>query len=248
LRYKGFAKGVVCGFLTFTLLATSFGGAYANSVLAAKVDAAEIGVIEEPKAASNKTLMGLAALGLIAVFAGNKDKKQDSAPSGSTAGVAEALRVNVKPTQAEPTPVIVKKSNSTPTQSPSSQIKSAEQRAFDLLNADRRANGLPTLKMNGSLVVLAENYGEDMIKRNYFSHYNPEGQSPFDRMRNYGISYRYAGENLAINNSVDAAERALMNSPGHRANILNPNYTEVGVGVNYDSRGSVYVVQEFIGR
>ena len=87
-----------------------------------------------------------------------------------------------------------------------------------------------------------------MIKRNYFSHYNPEGQSPFDRMRGYGISYRYAGENLAVNNSVEGAQRALMNSPGHRANILNSHYTEVGIGVSYDSRGAVYVVQEFIGR
>ena len=148
----------------------------------------------------------------------------------------------------KPTPVVVRTSIPKPSQQPTSQIKSAEQRAFDLLNADRRANGLPSLKLNGSLVVLAENYGKDMIKRNYFSHYNPEGQSPFDRMRKHGINYRYAGENLAINRTVDAAEKALMNSPGHRANILNPNYTEVGVGVSYDTRGSVYVVQEFIGR
>ena len=133
-------------------------------------------------------------------------------------------------------------------QPPSSQIRADEQRAFELLNADRRANGLPVLKLNGTLVVLAENYGKDMINRGYFSHYNPEGQSPFDRMRGYGINYRYAGENLAINTNVDAAQRALMNSAGHRANILNPNYTEVGIGVSYNSRGAVYVVQEFIGR
>ena len=251
MRYKGFGKLAICGLLTFALLATSFGGAYANSALAATLDTTEIGVIEESNAGFGKTGMGLAALGLIAVLTGSKHKKQDSAPSGgTTAGVTAIPPVKVTPTQPvpAPTPVIVKKSSPTPVQPPSNQLKAAEQRAFDLLNADRRANGLPTLKMNGSLVVLAENYGKDMIKRNYFSHYNPEGQSPFDRMRNYGISYQYAGENLAINNSVDAAERAFMNSPGHRANILNPNYTEVGVGVSYDSRGSVYVVQEFIGR
>lgn len=128
------------------------------------------------------------------------------------------------------------------------QIKADEQQAFQLLNADRRANGLPKLKLNGSLVVLAEKYGKDMITRNFFSHYNPEGQSPFDRMRKQGIHYRYAGENLAVHKTVDAAHRALMNSPGHRANILHPNYTEVGIGVSYDKNGSVYVVQEFIGR
>ena len=148
---------------------------------------------------------------------------------------------------AQAAPVTAKKAQATGSQS-ARQIKAAEQRAFELLNADRRANGLPKLKLNGVLVVLAENYGKDMIKRNYFSHYNPEGQSPFDRMRGYGISYRYAGENLAVNNSVEGAQRALMNSPGHRANILNSHYTEVGIGVSYDSRGAVYVVQEFIGR
>lgn len=147
-----------------------------------------------------------------------------------------------------PKAVGIRKSAPAPAQPPTSQIKAAEQRALELLNADRRVNGLPALRLNGTLVVLAENYGKDMIKRGYFSHYNPEGQSPFDRMRSYGLNYRYAGENLAINTNVEAAQRALMNSPGHRANILNPNYTEVGVGVSYNSRGSVYVVQEFIGR
>ena len=87
-----------------------------------------------------------------------------------------------------------------------------------------------------------------MIQRGYFSHYNPEGLSPFDRMSRAGISYRTAGENLAINVSVPAAEQAFMNSSGHRANILNSSYTEVGIGVVHSPSGSVYVVQEFIGR
>lgn len=177
-------------------------------------------------------------------YAGSAESPSNWTPrTGTSPAPAQVSQSRLKPS-----PVAVRKSIPKPSQPPTSQIKSAEQRAFDLLNADRRANGLPGLKLNGSLVVLAENYGKDMIKRNFFSHYNPEGQSPFDRMRNYGINYRYAGENLAINRNVDAAEKALMNSPGHRANILNPNYTEVGVGVSYDTRGSVYVVQEFIGR
>jgi uncharacterized protein YkwD len=87
-----------------------------------------------------------------------------------------------------------------------------------------------------------------MISRGFFAHNNPEGQTPFDRMRQAGISYKYAGENLAINSSVAAAETAFMNSSGHRANILSPNYTEIGIGVVRNSRGSVYVVQEFIGK
>lgn len=146
------------------------------------------------------------------------------------------------------TPVAYRSTQASERTGSQEQIKADEQQAFQLLNADRRANGLPPLKWNGALVVLAENYAQDMINRDFFSHYNPEGQSPFDRMRKQGIHYRYAGENLAVNQTVAAAQKALMKSPGHRANILHPNYTEVGIGVAYDSQGSVYVVQEFIGR
>lgn len=229
------------------LLLTSFGGSYASVALAADPDVAQPLEFVEKPSTDKLILGGLAAVGLIAAITGHKDKKETSSSNQSTAGVNSAPAA---PPASDPVPVSVniKKTAPNSSQTPSSQIKAAEQRAFELLNADRKANGLPALKLNGSLVVLAENYGRDMINRNYFSHYNPEGQSPFDRMRNYGISYRSAGENLAINNSVEAAERAFMNSPGHRANILNSSYTEVGVGVTYDSRGSVYVVQEFIGR
>ena len=104
------------------------------------------------------------------------------------------------------------------------------------------------MKFNAQLTALGERYAQDMINRKFFSHYNPEGQSPFDRMKQAGIGYSYAGENLAINSNVAAAEKAFMNSSGHRANILNPNYTEVGVGVRYDAKGSAYVVQEFISK
>lgn len=246
MRRNYFGKIAVCSSLILFLLVTSFGGAYAGTVLAATPDASQMEQTVEAKNDSGKIVGGLVALGLIAAIVGNKEKR-DSSPNGSTAGVNATVAPS-KASEPAPAPVAVKTPARTPAQAPSSQIKAAEQRAFDLLNADRRANGLPALKLNGPLVVLAENYGRDMIQRNFFSHYNPEGQSPFDRMRNHGISYRYAGENLAINSSVEAAERAFMNSPGHRANILNPNYTEVGVGVTYDSRGSVYVVQEFIGR
>jgi uncharacterized protein YkwD len=129
---------------------------------------------------------------------------------------------------------------------PSSGISTDEQKAFALLNADRTANGLQPLKLNTGLSALGENYAKDMINRGFFAHNNPEGQTPFDRMHQAGINYTYAGENLAINTSVTAAQKAFMNSTGHRANILNKNYTEVGLGVQTNSKGSVYVVQEFI--
>ncbi|MBP2645113.1 MAG: SCP-like extracellular [Firmicutes bacterium] len=122
------------------------------------------------------------------------------------------------------------------------------QQALALLNADRAASGLPALRLNTQLSQLANSYAKDMIARNFFAHTNPEGLSPFDRMHQAGISYMYAGENLAIDRTVTSAEAAFMGSSGHRANILNSHYTEVGLGVVHSASGSVYVVQEFIGR
>lgn len=105
------------------------------------------------------------------------------------------------------------------------------------------------LKLNLAVTAVAGRHAQDEINRNFFAHNNPDGLSPFDRMRTAGISFSYAGENLAINRDVASAEKAFMNkAPVTRANILNSNYTEVGIGVRYNSQGSAYVVQNFISR
>ncbi|MBP2636763.1 MAG: SCP-like extracellular [Firmicutes bacterium] len=211
-----------------SLLTTSFGGAWATTAYAAEIEEQAV------ENGDNKAVIGgLVALGLLAVIAGGK-KGGDSQPTAKNTDTATTPSTSTSG------------SGSTSTTTTTSGVTADEAKAFQLLNADRAANGLPALKLNTSLVKLARNYAQDMINRNYFSHYNPEGQSPFDRMQQAGISYSAAGENLAINTSVTAAEKAFMNSSGHRANILNSNYTEVGVGVRTSSSGSVYVVQEFI--
>lgn len=215
-----------------SLLTTSFGGAWATAAYAAE--------LEEPavQTGDNKAVIGgLVALGLLAMISnGKKSDNSQSAPN------------NTSTLPASTNPGTTNSGSTTSPATTTSGLTADEAKAFQLLNADRAANGLPALKLNMSLVRLAENYAQDMINRNYFSHYNPEGQSPFERMQQAGISYRAAGENLAINTSVTAAEKAFMNSSGHRANILNTNYNEVGVGVRTSSSGSVYVVQEFIKR
>jgi len=128
----------------------------------------------------------------------------------------------------------------------SSDTGTGLQKAVDLLNADRLANGLAKLQVNAKLNTVAQKHAQDMITRNFFSHTNPDGQSPFDRIKQAGIPYSAAGENIAGDKSVQAAEVAFMNSSGHRANILNPSYTSVGIGVAYDANGKAYVVQDFI--
>lgn len=128
------------------------------------------------------------------------------------------------------------------------KLSAEEELAVSLLNSDRKAQGLAPLSVDIALVELARDFARDMIQRGYFSHYNPEGESPFDRMRRRRVVFRYAGENIGVNESVAAAQRVFMNSAGHRANILRANYHAVGIGVCRDDAGSVYIVQEFVGR
>ncbi len=106
-----------------------------------------------------------------------------------------------------------------------------ERAMFSLVNQERRRAGLDPLVIDYQLVRLARLKSQDMVDKGYFGHYSPTYGSPFNMMRNAGVKYRYAGENLAGASTVATAHRALMNSPGHRANILNPKFSRIGIGV-----------------
>lgn len=106
----------------------------------------------------------------------------------------------------------------------------AETELLHRLNTERRRRGLPPLRMDEPLRQLARRHSRDMLARGYFAHADPEGHTPFERMRAAGIHFHAAGENLAFAPSVSAAHSGLMNSPGHRANILNPAYHRAGIG------------------
>lgn len=107
----------------------------------------------------------------------------------------------------------------------------AEQEMFRKVNMERAKAGLELVAFDNALRDVARAHSNDMFKRGYFSHYTPDGISPFDRMNNAGIQYLYAGENLALAPTTPLAHQGLMNSPGHRANILNPNFKKIGIGV-----------------
>jgi uncharacterized protein YkwD len=107
----------------------------------------------------------------------------------------------------------------------------AEQEMFKMVNTERARAGLSLLAFDDSLRDVARSHSRDMFERGYFSHYTPDGLSPFDRMDDAGIEYTFAGENLALAPSTELAMQGLMNSPGHRKNILSPNFGKVGIGV-----------------
>lgn len=107
----------------------------------------------------------------------------------------------------------------------------AEQQMLRMVNKERTKAGVKPLVFNAKLRDLSRDYSRDMFARGYFSHYNPEGESPFMRMENYGISFLAAGENLALAPTTELAMQGLMDSPGHRANILSENFGRVGIGI-----------------
>lgn len=114
-----------------------------------------------------------------------------------------------------------------------------ELRVIELVNAERAKYGLSALKASEELSSGARLKSKDMHDNGYFSHNSPTYGSPFDMMKSLGITYRKAGENIAKGyQSPEAVVNAWMNSEGHRANILNASYTEIGVG--YIPSGGYY--------
>lgn len=107
----------------------------------------------------------------------------------------------------------------------------SELKMIDLVNQERSNVGVQSLIEDEALREVARDHCKDMLERGYFSHYTPEQLSPFDRMNKAGISFVFAGENLALAPDVTLAMKGLMNSPGHRENILSADFNKVGIGV-----------------
>ncbi len=108
---------------------------------------------------------------------------------------------------------------------------SEEYQMLDLINNERQARGLDPLVMNNTLSSVARLHSQDMIDREFFSHTNPDGLTSSDRARNAGYNFVALGENLCGNPSIATGHSLLMNSPSHSANILNPSFKEVGIGI-----------------
>ena len=120
-----------------------------------------------------------------------------------------------------------------------------EARMLELVNRERIAAGLRPLKPDPELTEVARRHSADMFARGYFAHATPEGRDPFDRMREANVHFLTAGENLALAPTVQVAHMGLMNSPGHRANILHPDFGRVGIGIMDGGIRGLMVTQDF---
>ena len=120
-----------------------------------------------------------------------------------------------------------------------------ESQMLTLINAERRKHGLKLLQADNEMLRVARAHSQDMFVNGYFAHDNLQGQDPFDRMRAANVRFAAAGENLALAQTVEIAHVNLMNSPGHRANILNPSFGRVGIGILDGGFYGLMISQEF---
>ncbi|QGQ97961.1 hypothetical protein EHS13_25250 [Paenibacillus psychroresistens] len=135
-----------------------------------------------------------------------------------------------------------------PSTYPITGLTAEEEQMIQMVNQARAQAGLKALIVDSALTQTARLKSQDMINLNYFEHQSPTYGSPFDMMNQFGITFQSAGENIACNQTVAAAHQALMNSQGHRENILNSSFTHIGIGIiNGGKCGQMYT-QQFVGR
>jgi uncharacterized YkwD family protein len=140
-------------------------------------------------------------------------------------------------------------SQAVPTKPPtSSTLNSDERLLLQLVNQERTSRKLAVFTVYAPLSKVAEVKSEDMANNQYFSHQSPTYGSPFEMMKQFGIEYQSAGENIACNQTVEAAHKALMESTGHRENILNTQFTHIGIGIVNGGPCGKMLTQQFIGK
>ncbi|XOQ44823.1 MAG: SCP domain-containing protein [Clostridium sp.] len=162
-------------------------------------------------------------------------------PSGDVSSQSSG---NVPSTSSES----VSSSSPSSTDSATGTYADFQNQVLQLVNEERTSRGLNALTLDASLTKTATLKSEDMANLGYFDHNSPTYGSPFDMMKQFGISYQTAGENIAMGQtSPEQVMTGWMNSEGHRANILNASFTKLGVGIAQDSSGRYYWTQQFIG-
>ncbi|MGH4126097.1 MAG: CAP domain-containing protein [Clostridium sp.] len=184
----------------------------------------------------------------VAVPKGLEAKPQVTTPAKATP--SKTTTAKEAPSKATPAPAPVKPaSTKIPAATNLTENNKLEKEVVTLVNQERAKQGLAPLKENAQLSNVARYKSEDMVANNYFSHTSPTYGSPFDMMKKFGITYTAAGENIAMGQQTAASVmNGWMNSPGHKANILSVNFTEIGVGVAKDKSGTIYWTQQFIGK
>ncbi|MCQ4379103.1 CAP domain-containing protein [Clostridioides difficile] len=176
------------------------------------------------------------------------NKPEDNNNSGSTYNPDNNKPESNKPEDNNNSDSTNKPDDNNNSGSTSESFSAYQKEVVDLVNIERAKAGLNPLTLDSSISNVATKKSQDMIDNNYFSHNSPTYGSPFDMLKKFGISYKTAGENIAMGQKTPKeVVNAWMNSEGHRKNIMNPNFSKIGVGVAQKSGGSIYWTQIFVG-
>ncbi|HFL3522170.1 TPA: CAP domain-containing protein [Clostridioides difficile] len=176
------------------------------------------------------------------------NKPEDNNNSGSTDKPDNNKPESNKPEDNNNSDSTNKPDDNNNSGSTSESFSAYQKEVVDLVNIERVKAGLNPLTLDSSISNVATKKSQDMIDNNYFSHNSPTYGSPFDMLKKFGISYKTAGENIAMGQKTPKeVVNAWMNSEGHRKNIMNPNFSKIGVGVAQKSGGSIYWTQIFVG-
>lgn len=267
-------KLIVLVLLTFTFtILFSFGSFDARNVSAAPsfqvtgivsatVNATQLNVRQGPAVAYPRVCI-LQKGQTVTVFGKVNDWYAIYVPASGCVGVVMGKYLNIAwpvPKTTAPPPVItpappaatpapsIAPAPSAGTVTPPVGVSSDEQQILDLVNKARADAGAGPLQFDPTLQKVARLKAQDMVDKRYFSHQSPTYGSPFDMMRQFGVTFKSAGENIAGNSTVEGAFNAWMNSSGHRANILNGNYNYTGIGVVSSPTYGKIFVQQFIGK
>ncbi|KLU60934.1 cysteine-rich secretory protein family protein [Peptococcaceae bacterium CEB3] len=168
-----------------------------------------------------------------------------SAGGSSTVSLPPATPAGPQTAPAAPTGSNSAPNSTAPALAPATSLNADQQTIVDMVNQERTAAGLKPLQVDMRLVGVAQAKAADMEKNHYFGHTSPTYGSPWAMMQKAGLKVTWAGENIAGNDTAAGAMAAWMVSPGHRANILDPKFTAIGVGVADGSPYNIYV-QEFL--
>lgn len=178
-----------------------------------------------------------------------QENEANPSPSPVHTPVIQAtLTPTAQPSQ-QPAATATPRPQNTPTASTGDyttiSLSAQEQKAWNLLNNDRTAHGLPVLSLDKELSRIARIKSCDMKENRYFAHESPTYGNASAMLTHFGYSFSGVGENIAHHATVEKSQAAFMSSQGHRANILGSQWTKVGIGVCYDDQGFVYVTQLF---
>lgn len=168
---------------------------------------------------------------------------------GFTYKTAQPAAVKQPAQQAKPAAQQPATNTEKPAAATASNVSEFEKQVANLVNQERQKAGLQPLQLDTKLSDVAREKSKDMMNKGYFSHQSPTYGSPFDMMKQFGITYKSAGENIAKGQQTpQEVMNAWMNSEGHRANILNGSFTHIGVGFVKDAQGTTYWTQMFISK